>query len=195
MSITICASGWVESSPRGTGFADAWFPGVVAERFVTSTKDGGVDVSPDPVPFIDADLTWTNTTDSPVRAWLLTQRAPRRLLGNNPNSYAIDDAISWDVGESPNAAAPYALESGVGARMMTTPFAVNQIGYGRIFRAWPDSVRNDAIGAVPAGDTVQVRYQALYTTPGTWRAPNQPLQTMHAYWVRLRLHTIPETTP
>ncbi|RJO72966.1 hypothetical protein D5S18_22070 [Nocardia panacis] len=195
MSITICTASWMQSSPTGTGFADAWRPRVVAERFVTSTKDGDVQQAPDPVPFIDAELTWTNTGKTRQRARLGTQRAPRQIVAANPNMYVLNDGISWDVGLSPNAPAPYAGDDGIACRLQITPFAVNQIYYGRLFRGWPDSLRYDEIGTVLPGQSVHIRYRALYSTPGQWRAPNQALQTVRAYWVRLRLWAEPEATP
>lgn len=195
MSIPICSSEWMLSGPRGTGFADGWLPRIVGERFVTSTRDGEVQRAPDPVPFIEAELTWANNTGTDQQVWLGTHRAPRVVIAANPNTYALDDALSWDVAVSPNAPAPFAAENGVGARCQTTPFSSNQVGYTRLFRGWDDSVRTDEIGTVPAGETVHVRYAALYTTPGSWRAPNQALQVVRAYWVRLRLFAAPEATP
>ncbi|WP_458793914.1 DUF7172 family protein [Nocardia nova] len=195
MSISICVNDWMTSSPAGTGFADVWIPGATAERFVTSTKDGDVNQAPDPVPFIDAELTWTNSGDAQQHVRLCTQRAPRQIVASNPNTYILNDAISWDVALSPNAPAPYAADDGIGARLQTTPFAVNQVGYSRLFRGWPDSVRYSDIGTVPAGQSVHIRYQAQFSTPGQWRAPSQSLQTVRAYWVRLRVWTRPEETP
>lgn len=195
MSITICSSDWLFSGPRGTGLADGWMPRIVAERFTTSTKDGNVERSPDAVPFIDAELTWTNSLDTAQECWLSTHRAPRTMVASNPNSYVLDDALSWDIGVSPNAPAPFASENGVGCKLQTTPFAINQVTYGRLFRGWDDSTRFELVGTVDPGETVHVRYRALFTTPGQWRAPAQALQVVRAYWVRLRLWAIPEATP
>ncbi|MCM6777944.1 hypothetical protein NDR87_31400 [Nocardia sp. CDC159] len=195
MSVTICSSEWMISGPRGTALADGWYPRIVAERFLTSTRDGDVARAPDPVPFIQGEVTWTNTTGAVQQCWIGTHRAPRVIVAANPNTYVLDDAISWDVALSPDAPAPFAAEDGVGARCQTTPFAANQVGYTRLFRGWDDSVRVDQIGDVPAGHTVHVRYAALYTTPGSWRAPNQGLQVVRAYWARLRLFAAPKDTP
>ncbi len=195
MSIAICTNEWMESTPAGTGFADGWFPAPVAERFVASTKDGDVAQAPDAVPFIDAELTWTNTTGVRVRGRLGTQRAPRQIVASNPNTYILNDAISWDVGMSPNAPTPYAADDGIGSRLQVTPFAINQVGYGRLFRSWDDSIRYSDVGIVLPGQSVHIRYQAQFSTPGSWRAPSSALQTVRAYWVRLRLWTRPEATP
>ena len=183
------------STPLGTGLADAWMPRIVTERFVTSTRDGEVARASDPVPFIQAELSWTNSTGVAQRCWLGTHRAPRQIVAANPNAYVLDDAISWDVALSPNAAEPYAAEDGIGAKIQGTPWSYNQMHYARMFRAWDDSVRHDVIGTVPPGDTVHVRYAALYTTPGQWRTPSNALQVVRAFWVRLRLWAVPEDTP
>ncbi|MDE1675132.1 hypothetical protein PWJ90_36625 [Nocardia gipuzkoensis] len=183
------------SGPRGTGFAEGWLPRIVAERFTASTRDGDVARAPDPVPFIDAELSWTNTSEVPQQCWVNTHRAPRTIVAANPNTYALDDALSWDVGMSPNAPTPFASENGIGARLLTTPFAVNEVGYTRLFRGWDDSVRFDQVGTVAPEETVHLRYRALFTTPGQWRAPNQALQVVRAYWVRLQLWAVPEATP
>lgn len=195
MSIAICGSEWMISGPNGTGFADGWLPRIVAQRFVVSTRDGEVQRAPDPVPFIQAEMSWSNDTGATQRCWLGTHRAPRVIVAANPNTYALDDAISWDVGLSPNAPQPYATENGIGARLQTTPNTANEMGYTRMFRGWDDSVRMDEIGEVADGQTVHIRYAALYTTPGSWRAPNQGLQVVRAYWVRLRLWATPGATP
>lgn len=195
MSIAICSSGWIRSSPAGTGFSDGWLPGAVTERFVTSTKDGDVAQAPDPVVFIDAEDLWTNTTGVDQHVRLSAQRAPRQILANNPNTYTVNDAWSFDVGLSPNAPTPYAANDGIGCRMQFTPFALNQVNYGRFYRGWVDSMRFDEIGTVKDGESVHIRYQAQFTTPGTWRAPAQALQTVRLYWIRLRLWTYPEATP
>jgi hypothetical protein len=192
MSIAICSSEMMISGPRGTGFAEAWMPRIVAERFTTSTKDGNVQRAPDPVIFIDAEMSWTNATGSDQQCWLSTHRAPRTIVATNPNTYALDDAVSFDIAVSPNAPDPYATEDGIGCRASITPFALNQINYGRFFRGWDDNVRFQSLGVVPAGQTAHIRYRALYTTPGQWRDPNQAFQVVRAYWVRLLLWAAPE---
>ncbi|AXK88814.1 hypothetical protein SAMN05421776_108205 [Nocardia farcinica] len=195
MTLAICSSEWMFSSPRGTGLGDGWLPRIAAERFVASTRDGEVQRASDPVPFIQAELSWTNTTGVDQECWLGTHRAPRTIVAANPNTYVLDDAITWDVGLSPNAPEPYLTEDGIGAKGQGTPWSYNQVHYARMFRGWDDSVRFDGIGTVPAGDTVHIRYAALYTTPGQWRAPSNALQVVRAFWVRLRLWAIPEDTP
>jgi hypothetical protein len=195
MSLSICSSEWMFSSPRGTGLDASWFPRPVAERFTTSTRDGAVERSPDPVPFIESEISWTNSTDAQQRVWVEIHRAPRVIIASNPNTYVLDDALSWDTGTAPNAPTPYASDDGIGARVSLTPFNLNQIVYGRLFRGWDDSVRYEPIGTLTPGQTVHARYAALYTSPGQWRTPNTALQVVRAYWVRMRLWAAPEATP
>ncbi|WP_412807732.1 hypothetical protein [Nocardia sp. SC052] len=195
MSVPICTSEWMLSSPTGTDVAAAWVPRIVAERFTTSTKDGAVERSPDPVPFIASELTWANTTGAQQRIWLEIHRPPRMIITSNPNSYVLDDAVSWDTGVAPVAPPPSATENGIGARISVTPVTVNQIAYTRFFRRWDSSNWWQSIGTLQPEEIVHTRYAALYSTPGSWRAPNNPLQVVRAYWVRLRLWATPEATP
>lgn len=195
MSVVICSSEWMLSQVTGTDIADAWMPRIVMERFAASVKDGTVDRAPDPVPFIDTEMSWTNDTGTPQNCYLCTHRAPRLIVAANPNLYVLDDAVSWDVDISPNAPAPYATNNGIGAMGRNTPFAVNQVYYGRLFRGWDDSTQWDTIGSVADGETIHVRYSALFNTPGQWRAPSQALQVVRAYWVRLMLWASPGATP
>lgn len=170
-------------------------PRIVMERFAVSTKDGAVDRAPDPVPFIDTEMSWTNDTGAQQKLFLGMHRAPRTIISANPNTYVLDDALSFDIGFSPNAPQPYATKNGIGSQGKSTPFALNTVYYGRLFRGWDDSVHFDNVGTIQAGDTVHVRYSALFSTPGTWRAPAQALQVVRAYWVRLQLWAAPEATP
>lgn len=191
MSLPICSSEAMISGPAGTGFDGGWFPRLAAERFITSTRDGDVQRAPDPIPFIQGEITWTNT-GMDQHVWLWTHRAPRVIISTNPNMYALDDALSWDVAVSPNAPEPYASQDGVGARLQVTPPAQSQILGAKIFRAWDESMRVDDIGTVAEGETVHVRYSALFTTPGSWRVPAASGQLVRAYWVRLKLFASPE---
>jgi hypothetical protein len=195
MSLVICSSEWLISAVTGTDLADAWMPRIVAEKFTASTKDGTVDRSPDPVPFIDTEMSWANDTGSTQKLFLATQRAPRTIVAANPNIYALDDAVSWDIAVSPNAPAPYAVNSGIGCQGKNTPFVLNQVYYGRLFRGWDDSQTWDTLGDIADGETAHIRYNALFTTPGQWRAPSQALQVVRAYWVHMRLWASPEATP
>lgn len=195
MSLVICSSEWMVSSNAGTDLADAWMPRIVMERFATSTKDGAVDAAPDPVPFIDTEMSWSNDTDAQQKLFLSVHRAPRLIIAANPNVYVLDDAVSYDIGVSPNAPAPYATKNGVGCQGKNTPFVADQVYYGRLFRGWDDSVQFISVGTILAGETIHTRYNALFSTPGQWRAPAQPLQVVRAYWVRLQLWASPEATP
>jgi len=195
MSVALCSSEWMISTPTGTDLAEGFLPRIAMERFAASTKDGSVDRAPDPVAFIDTEMSWTNDTGVQQKLMIGTHCAPRTIVAANPNLYVLDNALSYDIGLSPNAPQPYATKNGIGAQGKSTPFALNQVYYGRLFRGWDDLVRFDNIGTIAAGDTVHVRYSALYSNPGQWRAPSQVLQVVRAYWVRLQLWAWPEATP
>ena len=193
--ISICTSDWMFSSPSGTGLDEAWMPRIVAEVLTASTRDGAVERSPDPVPFIDSEVSWTNATDADQVVWAEIHRPPRTIVASNPNLYVLDDAVSWDVGISPSAPEPSASEAGIGARISVTPQTSNQVIYGRLFRGWDGGMQYQPIGSVAPGRTVHLRYRALYSSPGSWRTPNSALQVVRAYYVRPRLWARPDVTP
>lgn len=197
MSLQICTSEWMASGPQGTGFSPAWLPRIVAERFAGSAKDGEVSRAPDPVPVIDTMLTWTNTTGAWQDCRLVVHRASRSVITSNPNTVVLDDGVSWDVGQSPRAALPTVSADGVGARIKTTPNILNETIYGRLFNDWDDWTSIHTIGAVAAGETVDIRYQCALTTPGQWRGGSSPLHQSFARWARLLLWAAPllEVTP
>lgn len=190
MSQRLCVAEWMVSDSTGTAFSQAWLPTVVAERMATSGKDGNVDRSPDQVPFIDTEILWTNTDADPVHAMVSIHRAPRSLVTSTPNTLVLDDAWTWDIGDSPAAPTPYGTNSGVGLQVqIRKSFETQQ--YTRIFRDFPDSVSYQDLGAVDPGETVHFRYRCLFSTPGTWRAPVQPLHLAQARWARIRLWSSP----
>lgn len=191
MSLRICTSEWMISDLNGVDFAEAWLPRVAAVRFATSSKDGQIQNSPDPVPLIDTDLIWTNSTGAWQNCHLGIHRAPRSVITSNPNTVVLDDAWSFDIGVSPQAALPSAVGSGIGARIKTTPSQLNQTIYSRLFNDWDDWISMHQLGAVADGETVHVRYQCLLTTPGEWRGGTSPLYQALARWVRLRLFCAP----
>lgn len=193
MSLKICASEFMISDSVGTGFTQAWLPFVAAERMAVSGKDGNVDRAPDQVPFIDSEILWTNSYDDPVHAMVSIQKAPRSIVTSSPNTLVLDDAVTWDIGLSPSAPTPFGTNNGVGIRMQTRQ-SFNPLIYTRFFRDFPDSVNYVEPGAVDPGQTLHFRYRCLYSTPGGWRTPVQPLMIAQARFTRLRLWIAPWTT-
>src|SRR5690242_7492996 len=94
------------STVSGMGMARAWFPRIVAEAFLESTKDGEISRAPDPVTMIDGDLTYFNNEGVPQMLMVQIIRAPRSIVAQSPNTVLIHDAWSWDIGESPVADYP-----------------------------------------------------------------------------------------
>jgi hypothetical protein len=166
---------------------------MAAERLATSGKDGNVDRAPDQVPFIESEILWTNATDDPMHAMVSILKGPRSIVTSSPNTLVLDDAWTWDIGSSPSAPAPYGTNNGVGARFSTRQ-SFNPLLYTRFFRDFPDSTSYQDLGAVDPGDTLHFRYRCLFSTPGGWRTPVQPLMIAQARFTRLRLWTAPWTT-
>ncbi|MGI5216248.1 DUF7172 family protein [Nocardia sp. CA-290969] len=193
MSLKICTTEYMLSTQRGTDLAQAWLPYIPAERFATSSADGQVGQAPDPVPVIDTDLIWTNTSGAWQSLHLITHRAPRSIVSGNANTVVLSDAVSWDIGLSPNAPVPPVTTDGIAGRLKTTPTLLGSRfhWYARLFNDWDDWQTIDALGAIAAGETVQVRYQCVVTTPGEWRTGGNAMQEVNARWVRLQLLAAP----
>ncbi|AXQ60066.1 hypothetical protein NTR1_53 [Nocardia phage NTR1] len=193
MSLKVCTAEFMISDSIGTGFSQAWLPFMAAERMATSGKDGNVDRAPDQVPFIDSEILWTNSYDDPVHAMMSIQRAPRSLVTSSPNTLVLDDAWTSDIGLSPSAPTPFGTNSGVGIRFQTRQ-SFNPLIYTRFFRDFPDWTSYVELGAIDPGNTLHFRYRCLYSTPGGWRTPVQPLMLAQARYARLRLWIAPWTT-
>lgn len=193
MSLKICTAEFLLSDSSGLGFTQNWLPTMVAERMAVSGRDGVVDRAPDPVPFIESELLWTNTGDSPVHAQMSVHRASRFLLSSSPNTLVLDDCWSFDIGLSPSAPTPTGTSNGVGTRLKTRR-SFETLVFGRIFRDFPDWISYVEIGAIDPGDTVHFRYRCNFLTPGEWRTPVQPRHEANARWARLRLFTAPWVT-
>jgi hypothetical protein len=193
VSLKICTAEFMASDATGTGFTSAWLPTMATERMATSGKDGTVDRSPDQVPFIDAEILWTNSSSDPIHAMVSIHRAPRSLVTSQPNTVVLDDAWTWDIDDSPAAPTPYGTNSGVGIGLKTRQ-SFEPAVYSRLFRDFPDMVSYQDLGEIPPGETLHFRYRCLFSTPGVWRAPVQPLHTASARWARLRLWTAPMIT-
>lgn len=194
MSIKICSSDWMASGYGGFDFSQAWLPRIVAERMAVSSRDGVVDRAPDPVPFIDSDLVWRNTTGSPQHiAWTI-HCASRTLVTTNPNPSFLYDATSVDVGVAPQAPLPVPVGDGIATQLRVTSAGQTQVQFGRVFADFDDQMRVIDLGNVADGHSVHVRYRCLFHTPGPWRVAPQPKYEAYARWARLRLWASPTLT-
>lgn len=193
MSLKLCTAEFMISDTKGTGFCQSWLPVEAAERLAVSGKDGNADRAPDQVPFIDSEIIWTNSYPDPVHASVSIGRAPRTIVTSSPNTLVLDDAWTWDIGVSPDAPAPFGTNSGVGYRFQTRQ-SFNTLLYTRALRDFPDSVSYVDPGFIGPGETLHFRYRCLFSTPGGWRTPVQPLMIAQARFARLRLWVSPWTT-
>lgn len=191
MSLTLCTAEFMWSDGRGTGLTKAWLPSMVAEQLVASTKDGQVQQAPDQVPFIDTTLTWTNGWDDPVHLHMMLRRAARSFVTSNPNTFAIDDAWTWEVGVSPAPPTPTGTGNGVGGRVRTEKSYNPRTWFGHYFADRDDWTQYEEIGACRPGETLAFRYRCLFSTPGLWRAGDKPRLEAAARYVQLRLWSAP----
>ena len=67
LSLKICTSEYMLSDPNGVGPSRTWYPRIVAERFLESTRDGKIDRAPDPVPMIEEGVIWPAVRSSRLR--------------------------------------------------------------------------------------------------------------------------------
>lgn len=189
MTLKPCCAEYMLSTVRGIGMARHWYPRVVAERFLESTKDGKIERSPDPVTMIDGDLTWSNSTRDPQVATVQIIRAPRTIVAQSPNTVVIHDAISHRVGVSPTADYPSVAQDSVGGRFQVDrPSATAaDLTYARLFYDFDTSQQMVPVGVLDPGESLHFRYVAAVQTPGIWTTASEfePRWEAHARWTRL----------
>lgn len=192
MSFAVCVNQHLRSDNRGTRFAPAWFPQLLAERFEGSKKDGKVEHTPDPIPQIDTTLAWTNNTDAAIWLWINLTRASRSIITSNTNMLLMQDALSWDIGLSPDAGLPQVGYGDIGIRIKKTPFASTELEFARYFTGHTDGMVWVQAGVISPGDSIEVRYQCLLSTPGQFRVWDSGIYDAKARWVRLQLWGAPD---
>ena len=185
MSIKLCTAEYMISDTVGLGMSRSFFPRIVSERFVASTKDGAIERSPDPVTMIDTDLTWYNASGDAQVIDVHVHRAPRSVTASNPNSVTIEDAWTYAVGLSPSASKPTVTQNGMGVRLRLDRSTAGKLAFGRIFTDVDDWVSTVRVGVVEPGEALHFRYLAALVTPGEWRVPDDPRHEAYARWVRL----------
>jgi hypothetical protein len=192
VSLKIQTSEYLISDSRGLGIADTWRPRKLTEAFLESTKDGPIKLSPDPVTMIDGDLTWFNNSRDRQRVAIVVNRAPRSVIVQSPSTVVIHDAVSWMIGEEPEADYPSVAMDTFGGRMQIDRSSVdrNAIQFGRFFLDGEGSQTVIDIGLVQPMHSFHFRYIASVQTPGTWVTPGpdadvEPRWEAYARWTRL----------
>lgn len=189
MSLKILTAEHMISDTTGLGLRKTWFPRVVAEQFLESTKDGKITISPDPVTMIDGDLTWFNNSPDAQMVWVQVHRAPRSIIAQSPATVVIHDAWSFRIGKSPSADFPSVIADTFGGRLQIdrSSVAKDQLQYGRYFLNGDDSQAWVNLGEVPAKQSFHFRYLAAVQTPGIWTSPSEfePRWEANALWTRL----------
>lgn len=193
MSLKILTSEYMVSDSRGTGIADTWRPRKLTEVFLESTKDGPIKLSPDPVTMIDGDLTWYNNSKDRQRVCVVVNRSPRSIVAQSPSTVVIHDAISWQVGKSPQADYPSVAADTFGGRIQIDRASVdpNKLKFGRLFLDGDGSQFVVDLGQVQPKHSFHFRYIASVQTPGTWVTPgpdadvSTPRWEAYARWTRL----------
>lgn len=194
-SLKVCTGEYMLSDVNGVGVRRNYLPHVANEQFLESTKDGVVKRAPDPVTFIDGDLTWFNDTPDPVSMKVQVHRAPRSIVTTSPGTVILTDAWSFKVGVSPEAEYPSVVQDTFGGRMQIDrpSAAAADLLFGRYFMDDDDSQVYQEIGVVPAGQALHFRYICALQTPGIWTTPSEyePRWEAYARWCRLLALTEP----
>ncbi|AWN04236.1 minor tail protein [Gordonia phage Sour] len=170
MSLKLCVSEYMLSDTNGVGMRRGWFPRIVAEAFLESTKDGEIKRAPDPVPMITGDLAWFNNSPDPQVVAVQVHRAPRSVTTTNPNTVLIQDAWTFDIGISPSADTPTVMQDSTGGRLQLDRAytAGADLKFGRVFLDTDDAATLVPVGIVPSMQSLHFRYLASVQTPGTW---------------------------
>jgi len=191
-SLKLCTAEHMISNTDGLGMSHTWFPRVIAEQFLESTKDGEIKLSPDPVTMIDGDLTWFNNTPDRQQVWVMVHTAPRSIIAQNPATVVIHDAWTHQIGKTPNADFPSVIANTFGGRLQIdrSSAAPDVVKFGRYFLDGDDSQTWVDLGVVPPQQSFHFRYLAAVQTPNVWIIPTsddagQPRWEAYARWTRL----------
>ena len=189
MSVKLCTSTVMLSTVRGMGMRRAWFPRIVTEAFLESTKDGEINRAPDPVPMIQGDLSWYNNTGHPQQVRVEVMRAPRSIVAQSPGTVDIHEAWSFSVGKSPSADFPSIMQnsSGGSAQIDRPEVEADKLQYGRLFIDFDSGQVAVPVGVIAPGLSMHFRYLCAVQTPGTWTTPSEfePRWEAYARWARL----------
>lgn len=195
MSIKPCTLDFMLATVDGIGLTRNWFPRIVAESFLESTKDGEIERSPDPVTMIDGDLNWLNNSQDHQNVFVHVLRAPRSVVAQSPSTVVIHDAWSWAVGSSPTADYPSVIQDSFGGKLQydRPSAAAEDLLYCRQFYDGDSSQAVVNVGQVDPMESLHFRYLAAVQTPGVWTTPTEfdPRWEAHARWARLIAFAVP----
>ncbi|ORA38126.1 DUF7172 family protein [Mycobacterium aquaticum] len=195
MTVKPCTMEGMLATVDGLDMARHWFPRIVAERFLESTKDGTISRAPDPVTMISGDIDWYNNTGDPQVVAVQVNRAPRSIVAQNPGTVVIHDAWSHAQGVSPTADYPSIVQDAFGGRaQVDRPEArAEDLKYGRLFIDGDGSQAWVPIGVLPAKHSLHFRYLAAVQTPGVWTSASEfeSRWEAHARWARLLVFATP----
>lgn len=189
MSIKVCTSEGMISTVNGLGMSRAWYPRIVSEAFLESTKDGEIKRSPDPVTMIEGDLSWTNNNDDAQHVFVQVLRAPRSIVAQSPSTVVIHDAWSFAVGKSPTADYPSVIQDTFGGKLQfdRPAAAAADLIYARQFFDGDATQAWVTVGQVDPQESMHFRYLAAVQTPGVWTSPSEfdSRWEANARWARL----------
>lgn len=195
MGVKICTSEAMLGNVSGLGLRRNWFPRVVAEAFLESTKDGEIKRSPDPVTMIDGDVTWLNNSGAVQSIFVQVLRAPRSVVVQSPSTVVIHDAWSWAVGESPTADFPSVIQDTFGGKLQydRPSAAAADLVYCRQFYDSDSAQAWVRVGNVLDGESLHFRYLAAVQTPGVWTTPSEfdARWEANSRWARLLVFATP----
>jgi hypothetical protein len=195
VTVKICTAEYMLSTVNGVGPARHWYPTIVKEAYLESTKDGEISRAPDPVTMIDGDLTYFNNTDDSVMLTMQIMRSARSIIAQSPNTVVIHDAWSHAKGKSPSADYPSTFQDNFGGKMQIDrpEAAAADLLYGRLFFAIDGGQAWEDLGELEPQEAVHFRYRCAVQTPGVWTMATefQPRWEAHAYWARLLLFANP----
>lgn len=195
MTVKICTYEYMLGNVNGLGARRSWYPRIVAEAFLESTKDGEIKRSPDPVTMIDGDLSWTNNTPDPQYLFVQVLRAPRSVVIQSPSTVVIHDAWSYAVGRSPTADFPSVIQDTFGGKLQfdRPAAAAADLKFARQFFDGDSAQAWVTVGRVDPQEAMHFRYLAAVQTPGVWTSPSEfdARWEANARWARLLAFATP----
>jgi len=194
-SLKVLCAEFMLSDNNGLGVRRSWLLRKVAESFTGSTKDGPIQISPDPVTMIDADLYWYNDTPDPQDIWVIVSRAPRSVVVQSPCTVIILEGSSSQIGENPQADYPSMVDDAFGGGIAIDRLEVSSgsLQYGRFFFDGDDTQSYKHVGIVPPGQAFHFWYISAVQTPGLWTEATDFVTDWEAdaRWVRLIAMAMP----